>query len=93
MIHYQKQPQTKILADLFEAILGAVYLDSNLNYQQCKKLFFDMTKFIIDKIYPLKEIIPEAKIQQIMLNLNIQYSIQYIEVEDNIYEWVLWNED
>ena len=52
-----------------------------------------MTEFIIDKIYPLKDIIPEAKINQIMLNLNIQFSIQYMEVEDNVYEWVLWNED
>lgn len=52
-----------------------------------------MTAFIIDKIQPLKEIIPEAKINQIMCNLNIQFSIQYMEVEDNVYEWVLWNED
>lgn len=70
-----------------------MYLDSNLNYEQSKKLFFDLTKFILGKNQPLKEIAPEAKLTQILINKNIQFSIKYIEVENDNFEWQLWDED
>ena len=41
----------------------------------------------------MKEISPEAKLTQILINKNIQFSIKYLEVQDNIFEWTLWDED
>lgn len=46
---YTNEPMVKVLGDVFESIIGAIFLDSCLNYNLTKKILLNLleNKFML----------------------------------------------
>jgi dsRNA-specific ribonuclease len=57
---YTNEPVIKILGDVFESIIGAIFLDCRLNYELIKKVLLNLLEEKFMKHFLQRQLIAEA---------------------------------
>uniref|UniRef100_A0AC35GX26 RNase III domain-containing protein n=1 Tax=Panagrolaimus sp. PS1159 TaxID=55785 RepID=A0AC35GX26_9BILA len=78
----------KNLADFFESLAAAVYLDSQMNLPKTRKVFFKLLGPLLDKVFldisskPIQELMKNHKIRHIKRRVDKDYLIVHLYVDD-----------
>lgn len=73
----------KILEDVFEAFIGAYYLDNEGNFEKVKKLVTDLFSTIVDNYKVLEQFDYKSKFQEIIQAGGKKSNIEYVVLEDS----------